>query len=77
MTGAFLWICLFELSDKTYKFAIMKEKSHNLEEPAVSYGNKVRLGEIEFKPMPRMMESLRDMGYISFDELSERLTKRL
>ncbi len=55
----------------------MKEKSHNLKEPAVSYGSKVRLGEIEFKPMPRMMESLREMGYITFDELSERLTKRL
>ena len=54
----------------------MKEKNHNLEEPAVSYGRKVRLGEIEFKPMPRMMESLREMGYITFDELSERLTKR-
>lgn len=67
----------FEISGKTYIFAVMKEKSHNLEEPAVSYGSKVRLGEIEFKPMPRMMESLREMGYITFDELSERLTKRL
>lgn len=55
----------------------MKNDSHNLEEPAVSYGSKVRLGDVEFKPMPRMMETLRERGYITFDELSEKLSKYL
>ena len=55
----------------------MKKDSHNLEEPAVSYGSKVRLGEIEFIPMPRMMDTLRERGYITFSELKDRLSKFL
>lgn len=62
---------------KTDIFANMKKDSHNLEEPAVSYGSKVRLGDIEFKPMLHMMETLRERGYITFDELSEKLSKYL
>ena len=62
---------------KTNNFANMKKDSHNLEEPAVSYGSKVRLGEIEFIPMPRMMDTLRERGYITFSELKDRLSKFL
>ena len=55
----------------------MKENKNILEEPAVSYGSKVRLGDIEFRPMPHLMETLRERGYITLDELSERLSKYL
>ena len=53
----------------------MKEKDHILEEPAVSYGKREHISEIGFIPMPHMMETLRERGYITFEELQERLSK--
>lgn len=55
----------------------MSDKDYVLEEPAAVYGSKVRLGDIEFRPMPHLMETLRERGYITFDELSKRLSKYL
>ena len=56
----------------------MKEKkNHILEEPSVSYGKSEHMRDIGFTPMPHMMETLRERGYITFDELQERLSKYL
>ena len=54
----------------------MDEKNHNLEEPAAAYGQKCKLSEIEFQPMPNMMEALRKQGYITHEELVERLSSK-
>lgn len=53
------------------------DNKNNLEEPAAAYGQKCKLSEIEFQPMPNMMEALRKQGYITHEELVERLSKYL
>lgn len=55
----------------------MDEKNHILEEPAASYGSKVKLSEVPFQPMPRIMETLRAQGYITHNEFVERMSKFL
>lgn len=55
----------------------MDTKGHTLEEPAVGYGRKYKLSEIEFQPVHNMMETLRQQGCITFDEFKERLSKYL
>ena len=55
----------------------MSNKDHYLEEPAVSYGRKVKIGEIVPEPMEHMEEVLRARGYISHEELVEHLSKHL
>ena len=51
----------------------MDENKHTLKEPSASYGSKYKLSEIEFQPMPDMMETLREQGYITHEEFVERL----
>ncbi|MBQ7708759.1 MAG: hypothetical protein IJT74_02415 [Bacteroidales bacterium] len=53
----------------------MDDRSHRLEEPAVSYGRKVRLGDIAPQPLENMEETLRERGYISYEELAQHLSK--
>lgn len=53
----------------------MDDNKHILEEPAAVYGRKVRMSELEFTPMPNMMETLRKQGYISQEEFIERFSK--
>ena len=55
----------------------MDDKNHILEEPAASYGSKVKLCEVAFQPMPQMMETLRAQGYITHEEFVERVSKHL
>ena len=55
----------------------MEEKKHILEDPAASYGRKCKLSEIEFQPMHNMMGTMRKRGYITHEELVERLSKYL
>lgn len=55
----------------------MEEKKHTLEEPAVSYGRKYKLSEIEFQPMHNMRETLRQQGYITHEEFIQRISKYL
>lgn len=55
----------------------MGDKKHTLEEPAASYGRKVKIRDLEFEPLLHLEQSLREQGYISFDELKERLAKYL
>lgn len=53
----------------------MDDRSHRLEEPAVSYGRKVRLGDIAPQPLENLEETLRERGYISYEELAQHLSK--
>ena len=53
----------------------MDKNKQNLEEPAASYGKKVTLGEIEFQPVPHMMETLKAQGCISFEDFVEKFSK--
>ena len=53
----------------------MDKNKRALEEPAMFYGRKVGLGDIEFEPIDNMMETLRSRGYITFDEFIDRLSK--
>ena len=55
----------------------MGDKKHTLEEPAASYGRKVKLSEMEFQPMHNMMETLKAQGCLTFEEFKERLSKYL
>lgn len=55
----------------------MDEKKNILEEPAISYGRKIKLSEIEFQPMHNMMETLKAQGCITMDEFVERFSKYL
>lgn len=55
----------------------MEKDKHNLEEPAASYGRKVRIGDIVPEPMENMEETLKARGYISYEELVEHLSKYL
>ena len=55
----------------------MEDKMHRLEEPAVSYGRKVRIGDLVPEPMENMEEELRARGYISHEEFVERLSRYL
>ena len=53
----------------------MDKNKQNLEEPAASYGKKVTLSEIEFQPVPHMMETLKAQGCISFEDFVEKFSK--
>ena len=53
----------------------MEKDKHNLEEPAASYGRKVKIVDIVPEPMENMEETLTAMGYISYEELVEHLSK--
>ena len=55
----------------------MDKNNKTLEEPAAEYGRNLRAEEIVFQPMTNMMESLRSQGYITHDELVNRLSKYL
>lgn len=55
----------------------MEDKKHSLEEPLVSYGHKVRIGDLVPEPMENMEEELRSRGYISHEEFVERLSRYL
>jgi len=52
-----------------------KNNKNLLKSPSASYGRKVRLGDIVPIPMENADEKLRSMGYISHEELVERLSK--
>lgn len=54
-----------------------QNNKQNLEEPAANYGKKVTLGEIEFQPVPHMMETLQAQGCISFEDFVEKFSKYL
>ena len=55
----------------------MEKKDNVLEEPAASYGRKIRLSDVAPQPMENMEERLRAMGYISHEEFVEHLSKYL
>ena len=55
----------------------MEKNKNNLEEPAASCGKKVKIGDIIPEPMENMEETLKAMGYISYEELVEHLSKYL
>ena len=55
----------------------MDENKHTLKEPAAEYGRKVKASDVVFQPMANMMETLRSQGYISHEELVNRLSQDL
>ena len=59
------------------KVKSMDNNKHNLEDPAASYGRKMKLSEVEFQPMNNMKETLRQQGCITFDEFVDKLSKYL
>lgn len=59
-------------------FACMNENKHTLNEPAGAYGGKtVSIEEMQFAPMSDMKSSLKSKGYITHEELVDRLNKYL
>ena len=55
----------------------MDENKHTLKEPAAESGRKVKASDVVFQPMANMMETLRSQGYISHEELVNRLSQDL
>ena len=53
----------------------MDKNKNTLNEPAVNYGRKVHVSELQFKPMDNMMETLRFQGYVSLDEFISKVSK--
>ena len=56
----------------------MKELKNTLEEPRLGYGGKrVSASSVQFAPMEDMMASLKARGYISHDELVDKVSKHM
>ena len=55
----------------------MNEKDKNLQEPAVSYGATVRLGDVPFEPVKDLDATLRAKGYITLEEFSAKYKRFL